>query len=429
MSLLIKGGKLIDPKNKIEYLSDIYIEDNLIKEIGKDIKGATNCEVIDATNLVIMPGLIDMHVHLRELGQEAKEDFESGSQAAVAGGFTTVATMPNTKPVVDSSALVNALNHRADAVSRTNIKIIGALTKEQAGHELAEIGDMISVGAVAISDDGHYVTNTALFRSGLEYTSMYDVPIITHAEDYYLTKDGVMNESTVSAMLGMKGRPTVAEDIAVMRDTMLAEYVDAPIHIAHVSSKNAVEIIRQAKKRGVRVTAEVTPHHLTLTDECVASFDTATKVNPPLRGQEDVLAMLEGLKDNTIDMIVTDHSPHAYEEKDVEYKNAPSGFTGLETSLGVILTDLYHEGKLSLLDIATFMSYNPAQVFKLSNRDLAVGQTADLTLIDINHEWTVDSKLFYTRGKATPFEGKKMRGKAMVTIVNGKIAMKNGEVF
>ena len=362
---MLKSGRLIDPAQQIDRVTDILVENGKIAAIGDGLT-VEDAEVFDANGLVVAPGFIDMHVHLREPGQEAKEDIGSGTRAAAAGGFTTVACMPNTKPPIDNAIIVNGLKKRIDEAGVINVEIIGALTKGQEGQELAEIGDMAECGAVAFSDDGHYVANAKLLLSGLDYLRTFDKMIISHAEEFSLVEDGVMNEGHHSAMLGMKGRPTVAEDIAVARDILLAEYADAKIHIAHISTKGAVELVRQAKKRGVKVTAEVTPHHLTMTDECVNNFDTSTKVNPPLRTAQDIEATVEGLKDGTIDAIVTDHSPHAFEEKDREYRFAPSGFPGLETALGVILTSLYHTGKFSLSEIVAKMSSNPAQIYKLN---------------------------------------------------------------
>jgi len=428
LKLMLKGGRVINPEKDFDEICDVLVEDGKVIEIGKDLKAAT-AEIIDVKGLVVTPGLIDMHVHFREPGQEAKEDFVTGSQAAAAGGYTRVAVMPNTKPVVDSSILVNGLKERARQAAAVHIEIIGALTKGQKGMELAEVGDMTASGAVAFSDDGHYVDNAKVLLNGLDYLRAFDKVIISHAEESNLVEDGVMNEGHHSAMLGMKGRPTVAEDIAVMRDILLAEYADARIHIAHISSKNALEIVRQAKKRGVKVTAEVTPQHLTMTDAAVNLFDTSTKVNPPLRSQSDVEAMLEGLQDGTIDAIVTDHSPHAEEEKDVEYRYAPSGFPGLETALGVLLTDLYHENKIGLPEIIAKMTSGPAKAFDLAAGTLSVGSAADITVIDPDFEWTVDEKDFYTRGTHSPFAGRKLKGKAVMTIVDGKIVMQDGKVL
>lgn len=425
MKLLLKSGRVVNPATNFNDIVDILIEDEKIVKIGADLQ-SDDAEIFDATGLIIAPGLIDMHVHLREPGQEAKEDIGSGTRAAAAGGITTVACMPNTSPVIDNSVLVQGIAQRAQQDGVVKVKVVGALSKGQEGKELAEIGDMLEAGAVAITDDGHYVDSAKLLMNGLDYIARYDLPIISHAEDNTLTEDGVMHEGAVSAMLGMKGRPAVAEDIAVSRDILLAEYTNARIHIAHISSKGAVELVRQAKKRGVKVTAEVTPHHLTLTDEEIKNFNVAAKVCPPLRSKDHVQAMIEGLKDGTIDAIVTDHSPHAFEEKDREFKFAPNGFTGMETSLGVILTNLYHTGIMTIDEIIEKMSVAPAKILKLDAGNIEIGKIADLTVIDPEKTWKVDSNKFYSRGKFTPYDGEELKGKAVATIVNGKIVMENG---
>lgn len=429
MKLLIKKGRLIDPVQGIDGVRDILIENGYVKAVEKNIVELEGAEIFDASDLLVTPGFIDMHVHLREPGLEAKEDIVSGTCAAANGGFTTVACMPNTRPVIDNSVLVSGVLQRVKEAGIVNVKVIGAVTKGQEGKELAEIGDMLQAGAVAFSDDGRYIEKAKMLKTALEYTGMFNCPIISHAEDESLVEDGIMHEGAVSASLGMKGRPAVAEDIAVMRDILLAEYTKSPLHIAHVSTKGAVECIRQAKQRGVQVTAEVTPHHLTLTDELVKSFDTATKVNPPLRSQDHVEALLEGLKDGTIDAIATDHAPHAFEEKDREYRFAPSGFSGLETAVGVILTYLYHTGKFTLTEIVTGMSVKPAKILGIEGGSLSVGSTADITIIDPNLEWTVDSRLFYTKSKHTPFANMQLKGKAVATVVKGNVVMKNNEVL
>lgn len=428
MKLLLKGGRIIDPSQNIDTVGDLLVADGIIAAVGGSLSDE-DARIIDATGLIVSPGLVDMHTHLREPGLEAKEDIGSGTRAAAAGGFTTIACMPNTNPVVDNSILVAGLIHRAQVDGVVNVKVIGALTKGQEGKELAEIGDMMLGGAVAISDDGHhYIDNSRILRTGLEYASMFGARIISHAEDMSLAGDGFMHEGAVSAMLGLRGRPAVSEDIAVARDIMLAEYLGGAIHIAHVSTAGAVELIRQAKKRGVNVTGEATPHHLTLTDEAVTSFDPATKVNPPLRSADHVEALIAGLKDGTLDMIATDHAPHAFEEKDVEFRYAPSGFTGLETALGVVLTGLYHSGKLTIAEIIDRMATAPARIFGLDAGTLKPGAPADITLIDPDLQWVVESKKFYTRGKCTPFEGKTLKGKAVATIVGGNLVMQSGEV-
>ena len=428
MVRIIKNGRVLDPANRLDKVCDILIEDGKIAKVGADLSAA-GAEIIDAAGKVVTPGLIDMHVHLREPGQEAKEDFVSGSRAAAAGGYTTIATMPNTKPVVDNAALVRSLQKRAAEESLVHIAIIGALTKGQRGEELAELGDMTEAGAVAFSDDGHYVQRAKVLLNGLDYLRAFDKVIINHDEDTTLIEEGCMNEGHRSAMWGVKGRPTVAEDIAVDRDILLAEYADARVHVAHISSARAVDMVRQAKKRGVKVTAEVTPHHLTLTDDCVDLTDSATKVNPPLRRQADVDAMVEGLKDGTIDAIVTDHSPHAEEEKDREYCLAPSGFPGLETALGVLLTELYHTGKLDLNTLISKMTAEPAKLFALSGGTLSVGSPADIAILDLDREWTVEAENFYTRGTHSPFVGRRLKGRAVMTMVDGQVVMRDGKII
>ena len=428
MRQLIKNGRVIDPANRLDKVCDILIEDDTIVKIGDNLS-AEEAALIDAAEKIVAPGFIDMHVHLREPGQEAKEDFASGSRAAAAGGYTTVAAMPNTSPVVDNAALVRSLQKRAADVSLVHIEIIGALTKGQCGEELAELGDMAEAGAVAFSDDGHYVERAKVLLSGLDYLRAFDKIIINHDEDTSLVEEGCMNEGRRSAMLGVKGRPTVAEDIAVDRDIRLAEYADTRVHVAHISSARAVEIVRQAKKRGVRVSAEVTPHHLTLTEDCVDLSNSATKVNPPLRRQSDVDAMLEGLKDGTIDAIVTDHSPHAEEEKDVEYCLAPSGFPGLETAVGVLLTELYHSGKLDLDTLISKLTAEPARLLGLDAGTLAAGSRADIVILDPEREWTVDERAFYTRGTHSPFAGRRLKGRAVLTMVGGKVVMRDGKII
>ncbi|SHJ73387.1 dihydroorotase [Propionispora hippei] len=428
MKLLIKGGRIINPAKNFDAIGDILIENEKIIQIGSDIN-APDAKVFPAAGLVVAPGFVDMHVHLREPGLEAKEDIASGTRAAAAGGITTIACMPNTKPVIDNAILVAGIAQRAQLEGAVHVKVIGALSKGQEGKELAEIGDMLLSGAVAISDDGHYVESAKLLKTGLEYTGMFDKAVISHAEDESLVNEGHMHEGAVSAMLGIKGRPSVAEDIAVARDIMLAEYTGSRIHIAHISSQGAVELVRQAKARGIKVTAEVTPQHLSLTDEVVADFDSTAKVNPPLRSNEHRKALLAGLKDGTIDAIATDHAPHAFEEKDREFRFAPSGFAGLETSIGVVLSTLYHSGLFTLPEIVARMSANPARILGIEAGVLEEGKLADITIINPDLEWTVDSRKFYTRGKLTPFEGRQLKGKAVATIVKGKMIMQNGEVL
>jgi len=427
MKILLKNGRVIDPKNGIDAVRDVLISDGKIAAVGENLNDDA-AEIFDVAGKTVAPGLIDMHVHFREPGQEAKEDFVSGSMAAAAGGFTAVATMPNTSPVIDNAALVRAMLERGKKIGLVRLNVIGALTKGQKGEELAEVGDMAEAGAVAFSDDGHFVKSARLLLNAFDYLKPLDKIIINHDEETTLVEDGVMNEGARSALLGLKGRPAVAEDIAVARDIMLAEYAGAKVHVAHISSAGAVEIVRQAKARGVKVTAEVTPQHLTMTEEAVDFTDSSTKINPPLRTKADTEAVLAGLIDGTIDMIVTDHSPHAVEEKDREYIYAPSGFPGLETSLGVLLTDLVKPGKISLPLLIERMTAAPARIFGLPGGDLSVGGAADVVVIDPKLSWQVKAEDFYTRGSHSPFVGRTLTGRAVMTIMNGRITMQNGKV-
>lgn len=422
--MLIRNGHVIDPANDFDGVADVLIVDGKIAAVKPDINFSAQYEY-DAKGKIVTPGLIDMHVHFREPGQEAKEDFVSGSKAAVAGGFTTVATMPNTSPVVDNAALVRAMVRRAEEVGIINIKIIGAVTKGQQGQELAEMRDMIDAGAVAFSDDGHFDDNAKIFMNALDYLHDTGKIIICHEEETSLVKGGVMNEGKRSALLGLKGRPSVAEDIAVARDALLAEYTGGHVHIAHMSSARAVEIVRYAKKRGIKVTAEVTPQHLTMTEDLVNPFDASTKINPPLRTQADCDALLAGLLDGTIDAIVTDHSPHAPEEKDREYIYAPSGFPGLETCVGVLFTELYHKDKIDLKTLISKMTYEPAKILGLNAGTLSIDAPADITIIDPEIEWLVDSRNFYTKGSHSPFIGREFKGRVVATIVRGNLMKLN----
>jgi len=423
-SILIRGGRVVDPANNFDGVADVLIVNGTIAEVKPEIDFSVLNEY-DATGKIVTPGLIDMHVHFREPGQEAKEDFSSGAKAAVAGGFTTVATMPNTSPTVDNAALVRSMVKRAEDVGLINIKIIGAVTKSQQGQELAEMRDMIAAGAVAFSDDGHFDDNAKIFLNALDYLHDTGKIIICHEEETTLVKGGVMNEGKRSAILGLKGRPTVAEDIAVARDVLLAEYTGGRVHIAHISSARAVEIVRDAKKRGVKITAEVTPQHLTMTDDLVNPADSSTKINPPLRTQKDCDACLAGLLDGTIDCIVTDHSPHAPEEKDREYIYAPSGFPGLETSIGVLFTELYHKGKIDLKTLISKMTAEPAKIFGLNAGTLSVDAPGDVAIIDPELVWTVDAKNFYTKGSHSPFIGRELKGRAVATIFHGRLMQLN----
>ena len=427
MDILLQGGRVINPATNYDCDTSVLIRDGKIADIGSDIE-APGAECIDCSGRIVAPGLIDMHVHFREPGQEAKEDFLSGSKAAAAGGYTTVATMPNTSPAVDNAALVRSLKKRAHDIGLCNIEVIGALTKGRQGKELAEVGDMTEAGAVAFSDDGNFVDSARVMLNALDYLRAFDKTIICHEEETSLVEEGAMNEGHRSAMLGIKGRPTVAEDIAVARDILLAEYADARVHIAHISSARSVELVREAKRRGIRVTAEATPHHLTMTDDVIDYTDSATKVNPPLRSKKDTEAVLQGLLDGTIDAIVTDHSPHAEEEKDREYIYATSGFPGLETAVGVLMSELVQKGRLSIDTMISKMTKEPARILGLDAGDISIGKKADVVVIDPHLDWTVDASKFYTRGSHSPFVGRKLTGKSVLTIYNGRIVMRDGVV-
>ncbi len=424
--LLLKNGKLINLEDKVRENKDILIINNKIAQVGEDL-AVDDAQIVDLAGKVIAPGLIDIHVHLREPGFEHKETIETGTKAAAKGGFTSVACMPNTKPVIDKESLVRSVLSIAKEDARVNLYPIGAITKESKGEELAEIGSMNEAGAVAISDDGHSVMNAEVMRLALEYASDFDLPVIVHCEDKNLAGQGVVHQGYYSTITGLNPIPASAEDVIVARDISLAEETGAKLHIAHISTKGSVELVRQAKKRGVNVSCEATPHHFTLTDEEITAFDTATKVNPPLRSEEDVKAIKEGLQDGTIDVIATDHAPHAVEEKDVEYNYAPFGISGIETALGLVITQLVKPGILSLEEAITKLTINPAEVLGLDKGRIEVGRVADLTVIDLEKEWKVEPKDFISKGKNTPFAGFKLTGQAVMTIVGGEIVYKSSD--
>ena len=428
VSLLIKNGTVVNPAKKQNEVADVLVKDGKIAAIGQNLS-AEGAEVYDATGLIVAPGLIDIHTHLREPGQEAKEDFHSGTQAAAAGGFTRVVTMANTNPVVDNAALVRGLQKQAELTGVVKVEFIGAVSKGLEGKELAEMGDMAEAGVVAFSDDGHYVENAAFMRRALEYSSMFNKMVIDHAEDITLTKNGHMHEGIVSYELGVIGRPAVAEDLAVARDILLSEMTGGHIHIAHVSSKNTVDMVRRAKAKSLNVTCEVTSQHLSFTDEYLREYNPAFKMAPPIRSEDHRQALLEGLKDGTIDAIITDHAPHAYEEKDHEFCCAPNGFSGLETSLAAVITNAYGPDKLSIDQVVYYMSTRPAELMRLDAGVLEVGKPADITVFSTTEEWTVDRNKFYTKGKVSPFDGMTVTGKAKLTVVDGKVVMKEGVVL
>lgn len=430
MKILISGGRVIDPGNNKDEISDILVEMGKITKIDKKIKENAD-RVIDAKGKWVLPGLIDMHVHLREPGLEAKETIATGTRAAARGGFTSVACMPNTLPVVDNIAIVEFIKTRAKQEGLVNVFPIGAITKGSKGEELAEIGDMKQSGIVALSDDGQPVPGSDVMRHAMEYAKMFDLPIISHCEDKKLAGDGVMNEGYWSTVLGLKGIPNAAEEVMVARDILLGETTGCPVHIAHVSTEGSVRLVREAKSRGIKVTAEATPHHFTLTDEYVneLEFHTSTKVNPPLRKDKDVEAIKKGLQDGTLDVIATDHAPHMTEEKDVEYNYAPFGMVGLETAFGLVMKEIIETGLLDVKDAIAKLTVNPARILGIDKGTLGLNKDADIVIIDPELEEVVDSKDFASKGKNSPFVGWNLKGLPVITIVNGEIVMDNRKLL
>jgi len=417
---LIKGGRLIDPASGTDAVKDILVEGEKVVRIGDGLT-ANDANLINAGGMLILPGLIDMHVHLREPGYEHKETIESGTKSAAAGGFTTVACMPNTNPVIDSPAMVEYIYLKAEKEGHVKVKPIAAITKGQRGEELSPMGELIRYGAAAFSDDGHPVLNSSLMRRAMEYASMWDALIISHCEDLELSRDGVMNEGEMSTMLGMKGIPSVAEDVMVAREIALSRYTGCRVHIAHISTKASVEMVRRAKAEGVRITAEATPHHFSLTENAVDGYSSMTKVNPPLRSGEDVEEVKIGLKDGTIDAIATDHAPHHRDDKEVEYSSAAFGISGLETAVPLAVTQLLRTGVLTPLQLAERMSLAPAKLLRLDAGYIAEGGPADITIIDPEAEMTVDAKGFLSKGKNSPFDGMRLWGRVLYTMVGGRV--------
>ena len=416
--LLIKGGTAVFA-DKCE-VCDILVDGKKIVKIAKNVeeKGA---KVIDAAGLHVFPGLIDMHVHLREPGFEYKEDIASGSAAAVRGGFTQICCMPNTDPVCDNAAVVGYIVARGREVNLCKVRPIGAITKGEKGEQLAEIGKMKEAGAVAISDDGRPVANARIMRLAMEYASDFGLICLSHCEDKDLVDGGVVNEGYNSTLAGLKGIPRAAEEIMLAREIILAETLGKRAHICHVSTKGGVQLLREAKKRGVAITAETCPHYFTLTDDVITSFDANTKVNPPIREAEDVAAIREGLRDGTLDCIVTDHAPHHRDEKNVEYNLAAFGISGIETSFSLSYTYLVKAGVLTLEQLADRMSAAPARILGLEGGVLAEGNAADIMLADLNAKYVIDIKDFVSKGKNTPFNGTEVYGKVCCTIVDGDV--------
>ena len=423
MKLLIVNGHLIDPADGQNSGKDLLIENGRVSAwLGPKDEKPGDAEVFDASGLIVAPGFIDMHVHLREPGQEHKETIATGCSAAVAGGWTSVCPMPNTNPVNDNAAITRYMIEQAERAALANVFPIGAITKSSDGSELAEMGEMQAAGAVAVSDDGRPVPNAGVMRRAMQYARDFDLPVIDHCEDKSLSSGGVMHEGRVSLLLGLKGMPALAEEMDAVRDILLAKETGARLHIAHVSTKEAIEAVRRAKNEGIKVTCEVTPHHFTLTDKSVEGYDTNTKMAPPLRSDEHVEAIINGINDGTIDAIATDHAPHHSDEKALEYDRAPFGITGLETAIGLAFNELVHKGLIDLVRLVEMCSTNPAKIFRLSRRGTLIpGSIADITLIDPEFSWTYSNADSRSKSRNTPFDGRQFRGAAVATFISGKL--------
>ena len=420
MKLLLKGARVIDPAGNLDAPMDVLVEDGKIAGCKPGIKAPSGATVFDLAGMIVVPGLIDMHTHLREPGYEYRETVASGAAAAVAGGFTSIACMPNTRPVNDNRSVTEFILRKAAEANLANIYPIGAISMNSDGKQMTEFWDLREAGIVALSDDGNPVMDAALMRRAMEYADSLNLPVIQHCEDKNLSAGGLMNEGYPSTLLGLPGIPAIAEEIMVARDILIAEYTGTRIHFAHVSTVGSVRLIRDAKKRGLQVTAETAPHYFTLTDESLRDYDTNYKVSPPLRGKTDVSAVKEGLADGTLDAIACDHAPHGRTDKEVEFEYAANGISGLETSLGLSLS-LVHEGVLSWPELIAKMSCNPARILNLPKGTLAKGADADITVIHPELAWSVDAAAFHSLGKNSPFSGRKLKGRAVLTIVGGDI--------
>jgi dihydroorotase len=421
VSTLIKHGRVIDPANGVDAVQDVLIADGKIERVGKNLVAPVGAEVVDAAGKVVCPGFIDIHVHLREPGYEYKETVATGTRAAAAGGFTAVACMANTNPVNDNGAVTDYILAKARVEGVVRVHPIGAVTKNLRGEELAELAELAEAGCVAFSDDGRCVMNAALYRRALEYTLPFGLPVISHAEDTHLSLGFTMNEGVVSTEIGLPGSPAAAEDVMVARDILLAELTGAHVHIAHLSTAGAVRLVRDGKARGVRVTAEVTPHHMILTEEAVRSYDANTKMAPPLRTKRDTEALVEALADGTIDCIATDHAPHALAEKEGEFDRAAFGIVGLETAVAVLMDRLVGPGLLPLGTLVSRLSRDPARLLNLPGGSLAAGAPADITILDPERKATVDPVKFRSKSRNTPFGGWTLTGGPWLTIVGGKV--------
>jgi dihydroorotase len=430
MALLLKGGRIIDPSQDLDVVGDVLIEGEKVAHAGSslnDLRRDDGLEVIDCTGQIVAPGFIDVHCHLREPGREDVETVATGARAAAAGGFTAVCAMPNTDPVTDNQAAVGFIVRQAQRAGSARVYPIGAVSVGQKGEALAEFGEMVGAGAVAVSDDGKPVATAQLMRTALEYARTFGIPVADHCEEMSLARGGAMNEGIVSARLGLKGIPSEAEEIMAIRDILLARRTGGHVHLCHMSTRGSVELIRWGKDRGIRVTAEVCPHHLSLTEDAVEGYDTNAKMNPPLRTADDVAALQEAVRDGTIDLVATDHAPHHYDEKEREFSDAPNGIVGLETALAVVATHLVVPGILSWPTLIDRMSTTPARVFGLTGGTLRRESVADVTIFDPSAEWTVDPDQFLSKGRNSPYRGKRLTGRATCTIVGGRVVYQNRE--
>lgn len=423
MSILIKNGQVINPATGLNAIMDLYIESDQVVEINESITRDAD-QVIDATNKIVVPGFVDLHVHLREPGFEQKETIETGTLAAVAGGVTTVACMPNTNPAIHSKEVVKLIQEKAKEAGKAKVEVVGAITVDIMGNNIAPIEELLEAGSIGLSDDGRTTPDESIMKKAFEYLKAYDLPLMAHTEDMTLARGGCMNEGERSKALGLKGIPNAAESNIVKRDIELCKEMDSRLHVCHVSAAESMEHIIKAKADGVKVTVEVCPHHFILTDAIVEADDAYSKVNPPLRSQNDVDAMIQSLKDGHIDCIVTDHAPHEDKTKKVGYPQAAFGISGIETSFALSYTYLVEKNHISLDKLIQLMSYNPAQIIKKSVGDISKGHVADIAIIDLNESYVIDSQKFYSKGKNTPFNGYEVKGVVTHTLVNGKVVFR-----
>ena len=424
MTILIKNGRLINPSENLDKVMDIFVEDGIIKEMAESIEKQADT-VIDAAGCYVMPGLIDLHVHFRDPGLTYKEDIETGSKAAAKGGFTTVCCMPNTKPVVDNVETVKYIIEKGEKTGLTNVLPVGAVTKNMAGVEITDVEELKKAGICAISEDGKSVMNSGVYRKAMKNAAKANVPVLAHCEDINLVEGGVINLGDKSSELGVKGISNAVEDVIAMRDIMLAKETGATLHLCHCSTKDSVEMVKRAKEEGIKVTAEVCPHHFSMCSDDITSNDGNFKMNPPLRAREDMEALIKGLQDDIMDVISTDHAPHSAEEKAKDLEHAPFGIVGLETSVALTVTNLVKKGYLTPMQMAAKMSYNPAKVLGIPKGTLDEGKIADITIIDPDKEYTIDVNTFESKGKNTPFDGYKVSGEVEYTILNGKVVYSN----